>query len=79
MKENAKKKLNALVAIEVILAMTLYYFVLIGQTFITYAIDSVRTNAYNVDFCAYFLGENGEKQEILEENIDKAEQYLYVE
>ncbi len=79
MKENAKKKLNALVAIEVILAMTLYYFVLIGQTFITYAIDSVRTNAYNVDFCAYFLGENGEKQEILEENIDKAEQYLYVD
>ena len=73
-----KKKLNALVAIEIIITMTLYYFILIGMTAVTYAIDVVKTNHTNVEFFAYFQNENGEKVEQKENNIDK-EEYLYVE
>lgn len=72
------KKLNAVIALEIILSMILYYFVLIGYTAITYAIDLVETNNHNVDFTAYFIDENGEKKDIVEKDI-KGEQYLYID
>ncbi|MBO4816061.1 MAG: hypothetical protein J5507_03970 [Clostridia bacterium] len=72
------KKLNAVIALEIILSMILYYFVLIGYTAITYAIDLVETNNHNVDFTAYFMDENGEKTDIAEKDI-KNEQYLYID
>ena len=72
------KKFNAVIALEIILSMILYYFVLIGYTAITYAIDLVETNNHNVDFTAYFIDENGEKKDIVEKDI-KGEQYLYID
>ena len=68
-----KKTFNKLVAIETILTMTLYYFVFVGMTAISYAIDVVRTNNTNVEFSAYFQNENGEKVQRVENNIDKEE------
>ena len=72
------KKLNAVIALEIILSMILYYFVLIGYTAITYAIDLVETNNHNVDFTAYFMDENGEKTDIVERDIN-SQQYLYID
>ena len=72
------KKFNAVIALEIILSMILYYFVLIGYTAITYAIDLVETNNHNVDFTAYFIDENGEKKDIVKKDI-KGEQYLYID
>ena len=72
------KKMNALLAVEIIITMTFYYFVFVGMTAVTYAIDMVKTNHANVEFSAYFENENGEKIEKVEENIDK-ESYLYVD
>ena len=72
------KTFNAIVALEIILSMTLYYFVLIGFTAVTYAIDIVETNNHNVEFSAYFIDENGEKTNISEKSINEQE-YLYVD
>ena len=72
------RKLNAVIAIQIILSMTLYYFVLIGFTAISYAIDIVETNNHNIDFSAYFMDNNGEKTEVLEKSINERE-YLYVD
>ena len=72
------KKLNAVIALEIILSLTLYYFVLIGFTAISYAIDLVQTNNYNIDFSAYFINENGEKTSVKEKSINENE-YLYVD
>ena len=71
------KKLNAVIALEIILSLTLYYFVLIGFTAISYAIDLVQTNNYNIDFSAYFINENGEKTSVKEKSINENE-YLSV-
>ena len=49
------KKFNAIIALQIILTMTLYYFVLVGFTAVTYAIDIVETNNHNVEFSAYFI------------------------
>ena len=72
------RKLNAIIAIEIILSMTLYYFVLIGFTAISYAIDIVETNNHNIDFSAYFIDANGEKTSVSEKSINERE-YLYVD
>lgn len=60
------KKLNAIIALQIILSMTLYYFVLVGFNAVTYAIDLIETNNHNVDFSAYFIDENGEKTDVVE-------------
>lgn len=73
-----KRKLNAIIAIEVILTMTLYYFIFVGVTAVTYALDVVKTNHENIDISAYFMNKDGEKVDKLEKNIDQDE-YLYVE
>ena len=72
------KKFNAIIALQIILTMTLYYFVLIGFTAITYAIDLIETNNHNVDFSAYFINENGEKTDTVQSEIT-SEQYLYID
>ena len=72
------KTFNAIVALEIILSMTLYYFVLIGFTAVTYAIDIVETNNHNVEFYAYFIDKNGEKTSFSEKSINEQE-YLYVD
>ena len=78
MLKNLKRKLNLIVVLEVIITMTFYYFILVGKTTISYAIDLMKTNESNVEFLAYFLNEKGEKIEAVEQNIDK-ENYLYVD
>ena len=72
------KKLNAIIALQIIMSMTLYYFVLVGFTAVTYAIDLIETNNHNVDFSAYFINENGEKTDVVQSEIT-SEQYLYVD
>lgn len=72
------RKLNALIAIEIIISMTFYYFLLIGSAAVTYAIDVVQTNNHNIDFSAYFIDENGEKKESIKREVDKTE-ILYVD
>ncbi len=72
------KKFNAIIAIQIILSMTLYYFVLVGFTAVTYSIDLIETNNHNVDFSAYFINENGEKTDFVQSEIT-SEQYLYVD
>lgn len=74
-----KRKLNAIIAIEIILTMTLYYFIFVGVTTVTYAIDIVKTNNENIDFEAYFLNSNGEKVSEIEMTTDSEKQYLYVD
>ena len=76
----ARKSLfSKICAMLIIIALTMSDFLFIGQTAISYAIDTIKTNSSNVDFSAYFLDINGEKVERLEENIDKGEEYLYVD
>ncbi len=74
-----KRKLNAIIAIEIILTMTLYYFIFVGVTAVTYALDIVKTNHENIDFSAYFLDSNGEKVNKIEMATDSGSQYLYVD
>ena len=73
-----REKLKAIIAIEIILTMTLYYFIFIGKTAVSYALNVVKTNHTNVEFFAYFLNENGEKVDQVKESIDK-KAYLYVD
>ena len=74
-----RSKINALIAIEVIITMALYYFILVGATTISYAIDLVKTTNSNVNFLAYFINENGEKVETIEKDLEGKENYLYVD
>ena len=74
-----KGKINAIIAIETIIVMTLYYFIFVGMTAITYAIDIIKTNNENIEFTAYFINQNGEKVDSIEDNIDKENEYLYVD
>ena len=75
---NVRRKIDKLIAIEIIITMTLYYFLLVGKTAVSYAIDEVKTNHANVEFNAYFQNENGDKVGEKEASID-GEEYLYVE
>ena len=70
--------INKICAILVIFALTVSDFLLIGKTAVSYALEVVKTNNANVEFFAYFLNENGEKVDQMEENIDK-KSYLYVD
>ena len=72
------KKLNAIIALEIIIAMILYYFLVVGYAAVSYAIDIVETNNHNVDFSAYFINPNGEKVDSVEKFINE-EEYLYVD
>ena len=74
-----KNLISKICAMLVIIALTMSDFLFIGQTAVSYAIDTIKTNSSNVDFSAYFLDSNGEKAEKLEENIDKGEEYLFVD
>ena len=74
-----KRKLNAIIAIEIIITMTLYYFIFVGVTAVTYALDIVKTNHENIDFSAYFLDSKGEKVNKIEMATDTESQYLYVD
>lgn len=76
----ARKSLfNKICAMLVVIALTISDFLFVGQTAVSIAVDTIRTNSSNVDFSAYFLDSNNEKTEKLDENIDKGEEYLYVD
>ncbi len=79
MNRTEKTLINKICAIFIIMALTISDFLFVGAATVSYALDVVNTNNSNVEFSAYFLNANGEKTERLEENIDKAEQYLYVD
>ena len=74
----AKKEVNSLLAMLIILMLTISDVLLIGKEAISYALDMVRTNNDNISFVAYFLDENKNKvQEI--EKATSEEQELYVD
>lgn len=75
----SKNVFSKICAIIVIFALTISDFLFVGQAVVSYAIDNVNINSANIDFSVYFLNENGEKTEKLEENIDKGEKYLFVD
>ena len=76
----ARKSLfNKICAMLVVIALTISDFLFVGQAAVSVAVDTIRTNSSNVDFSVYFLDANNEKTEKLEENIDKGEEYLYVD
>ena len=75
----SKNVFSKICAIIVIFALTMSDFLFIGKAVVSYAIDNVHTNSANIDFSAYFLNSSGEKTEKLEENVDKGEEYLYVD
>ena len=75
---SVKKVFIKICAIMVIIALTISDFLLVGKGIVSYAIDVVKTNSSNIEFTAYFMDENGEKNEAIERNIDK-EEYLYVD
>ena len=74
-----KNLINKVCAIFVIMLLTISDFMFVGTAVVSYAVDTIKTNSANVDFSAYFLNINGEKVESLEDNIDKQEEYLYVD
>ena len=74
-----RKLINKICAILVIMTLTISDFLLIGKSAVSYAIDKVATNNSNVDFSAYFQKENAEKVQNVEDNIDKEDEYLYVD
>lgn len=71
--------LNKICAVLVLTAILVSDFLFVGTKLISYALDNVKTNIYNVDFLAYFLDENGEKVEKIEKPIDDENSYLYVD
>ena len=71
--------LNKICAVFIVFALLISDFMFLGQVAISYAIDTIKTNSANVDFSAYFINTDGNKVERLEENIDKGEEYLYVD
>ncbi len=73
------KLLNKLCAVLILFAICISDFLFVGTKLISYAIDNVKTNIYNVDFLAYFLDENGEKVDKVQKAIDDEEIYLYVD
>ena len=75
----AKNIYSKICAMLVIMMLTLSDFLFVGQVAVSYAIDASNTNNANVSFSAYFLDNNGGKIEKLEENIDKGEEYLYID
>ena len=66
-------------AMVIVITLTISDFLFVGQAAVSYAVDIIKTNSANVDFSAYFINASGDKVEKLEENIDKGEEYLYVD
>ena len=79
MSENKKNFVNKIVAVLMILFLNLTDFLFVGEGFITYALDASKTNHSNVEFSAYFLDNNGNKKDQMEENIDADNLKLYVD
>ena len=71
--------INKVCAILTILALTISNFMFVGNAAVSYAIEIAKTNSSNVNFSTYFLDANGEKVDALEEDINKNDQYLYVD
>ena len=66
-------------AMVIVITLTISDFLFVGQAAVSYAVDIIKTNSANVDFSVYFINASGDKVEKLEENIDKGEEYLYVD
>lgn len=62
---------NKVLAIIAIILLTLSDFLFVGKSLVSYALDIAGTNNENVEFMAYFLGENGERLDKIDQNIDK--------
>lgn len=73
------KVLNKICAILILFSICISDFLFVGTKLVSYAIDNVKTNIYNVDFLAYFIDENGEKVDKIQKAIDDENSYLYVD
>lgn len=61
-----------------ILTMTMSNFVLVGNSLISYAVDSITTNHQNVEFNAYFKDGKGKETTTLEKMPNEEETFLYL-
>ena len=73
------KKLNALIALEIILTMTLYYFIFVGDAIITYAADLIESLNPEIEMDAYFVDQNGNKLKEIEAAVNEENLNLYVD
>lgn len=74
----AKKEINSLCAILIIIMLMISDLLLIGSEAVSYALDMVKTNNKNVSFVAYFMDENENKVQRLEKSM-LSEEYIYVD
>lgn len=66
------------VILVMILTMTMSNFVLVGNYFVSYAVDSITTNHQNVEFKAYFKNGEGKEVTTLEKMADEEKAFLYL-
>lgn len=79
MNMRVKRFIEKSVAVFIVLIMTVSDFLFIGESMVSYALDTVKINNSNVDFSAYFLNENGEKVEKIEREIYTKDLNLYMD
>lgn len=75
-----KKVLDKVIAIILIMVLTLFNFIYVGTSTISYAIGVLtnETNNKNVKFVAYFKTAEGKKVDVKEEKIDNSGMKMYL-
>lgn len=75
-----KKVLDKVIAIILIMVLTLFNFIYVGTSTISYAIGVLtnETNNKNVKFVAYFKTAEGKKVDAKEEKIDNSDMKMYL-
>ena len=75
-----KKVLDKVIAIILIMVLTLFNFIYVGTSTISYAIGVLtnETNNKNVKFVAYFKTAEGKKVDVKEEKIDNSDMKMYL-
>lgn len=79
-KEDAMKSrfFKVSVILVMILTMTMSNFVLVGNYFVSYAVDSITTNHQNIEFKAYFKDGEGKEVTTLGKTADEEKTFLYL-
>ena len=72
------KILKISVSLLLILAMTMTNIIYVGNSLISYALDSFSTNNNNVEFNTYFKNEKGESVSSLDIKATNLETSLYL-
>ena len=70
--------LKIMIVLSLIFTMTMTNFIVVGNSFISYALDQFDTNNRKVEFNAYFKNIEGEKVSNLDITTDNLETTLYL-